>query len=298
MGHLVNPISYRLYNIRYWNNNWFLHNSLNYSYLLNQDIIINKFFKKLFYFYFNITKIGLIFVNLKILRTFNNLNLYLYVHDSFLDLLRLNLRKDASFVRIRRNLVKKIYKKYFSAAAKLKNKRLRLLKRIKKKIVLKFSRKMLFIFLKNKILKKYWSFLKMLLAFHLQKTVPSLCNSKIYILGLSKKNISATVVSEFFFIRLKQYYTIWEVLKNINFLFRPLMRRKIVKGYKIMCSGRFSRKQRTTYNWKSFGSLALSTTKSKLDYSYRSIVLKYSTCTIKVWVRLNKSPKRLVDFVI
>lgn len=62
-------------------------------------------------------------------------------------------------------------------------------------------------------------------------------------------NVNASIISEFFFIRLKQYYTIWEVLKNINFLFRILMRKKkIVRGYKIMCSGRFSRKQRATYN--------------------------------------------------
>lgn len=102
-------------------------------------------------------------------------------------------------------------------------------------------------------------------------------------MGLSKMNVNASIISEFFFIRLKQYYTIWEVLKNINFLFRILMRKKrIVRGYKIMCSGRFSRKQRATYNWKSFGSLALSTVKSKLDYSYRTIALKYSSITIKV----------------
>lgn len=112
-------------------------------------------------------------------------------------------------------------------------------------------------------------------------------------------NVNANIISEFFFIRLKQYYTIWEVLKNINYLFKILMRKKkIVKGYKITCSGRFSRKQRATYSWKSFGSLALSTMKSKLDYSYRTIALKYSSCTIKVWVRLNKKRNKLVDFII
>lgn len=96
-------------------------------------------------------------------------------------------------------------------------------------------------------------------------------------------NVNANIISEFFFIRLTQYYTIWEVLRNINFLFKSLMRgKRLVKGYKITCSGRFSRKQRTTYSWKAFGSLAFSTVKSKLDYSYKTIALKYSACTIKV----------------
>jgi ribosomal protein S3 len=77
-----------------------------------------------------------------------------------------------------------------------------------------------------------------------------------------------------------------------------MKKKRIVKGYKITCSGRFSRKQRATYSWKSFGSLAFSTVKSKLDYSYRTIALKYSSCTIKVWVRLGKKHKNLVDFVV
>lgn len=91
------------------------------------------------------------------------------------------------------------------------------------------------------------------------------------------------MISEFILIRLKQYYTVWEVLKNISFLFKILMYRKgLVKGYKITCSGRFSRKQRTTFSWRKFGNLSFSSMKSRLDYSYRSLALKYSTVTIKV----------------
>lgn len=175
--------------------------------MLNQDILISRFLKKLFYFYFNTTEIGLIFVNLKVLRTFNNLNLYLYIHDSFLDLLLLNLKKDTSFLKIRKDLVKRLSKKYLTASTKLKNKGV-LLNRVKKRIVLKISRKILLIFLKNKILKKHWSFFKELLNLHLRRVTLSFHNNKIFILGLSKKNINAAIVSEFFFIRLRQYYTI------------------------------------------------------------------------------------------
>ena len=71
-----------------------------------------------------------------------------------------------------------------------------------------------------------------------------------------------------------------------------MYKNSIVKGYKIACSGRFSRKQRTTYTWKVFGSLATSSIKSNLDYDYRTISLKYSACTVKVWVRLNISNRK------
>lgn len=304
MGHVVNPISFRLYNIRYWNNNWFTYNNSNYSYLSNQDILLQRFFKRIFSFTLDSTFMGLVFVNLKILRSFNSLSLYIYIHDSFLDLLFFGLKKHARFLRIKKSLNRVMYHKKYRkklvktlSGAKNIGKTLRLLKRRK---LLRYSRKLFFLFLKNKILNIFWRFFKTAMLFHLKRFFPSL-KTDIFIMGLSKKHVNASIVSEFFFIRLKQYYTIWEVLKNINFLFRGLMKKKkrFVKGYKIMCCGRFSRKQRTTYNWKSFGSLALSTVKSRLDYSYRTIALKYSSCTIKVWVRLGKTKRRkLYDFVV
>ena len=300
MGHIVNPISYRLYNIRYWNNNWFLSNPLNYSYILNQDILLRSFFTKIFRFYFNMTSAGVIFVNLKIIRSFKDLFLYIYIHDSFLDLLFYNLKKNRRFVMMRKLLARKFYRKYRKIVRKKYKvlKRLKLITFLKKKLVLKYGKKLFFLFIKNKILKFYWFNFKDVALSYLKRLSSGSFN-KIFILGLSKMNVNANIISEFFFIRLTQYYTIWEILKNINFLFRTLMRKKrLVKGYKITCSGRFSRKQRATYTWKSFGSLAFSTVKSKLDYSYRTIALKYSSCTIKVWIRLGKRKKNFVDFVI
>lgn len=298
MGHVINPISYRLYNIRYWNNNWFV-NNLNYSYLINQDILIYRFFRKFLMTQLDSTSIGVIFVNLKIIRSFNNISLYFYIHDSFLDLLFFNLKKNARFVLIRRLFNKRFYKKYRRSLRQTKKFQTRLFAVLKKKVILKYSRKLFFLFIKNRILKTYWDSFKMLSLFYLKKFNKSDFFSQIFIIGLSKMNVNANIISEFFFIRLTQYYTIWEVLRNINFLFKSLMKgKKLVKGYKITCSGRFSRKQRATYSWKAFGSLAFSTVKSKLDYSYKTIALKYSSCTIKVWVRLGKKKTNLADFVI
>lgn len=86
MGHIINPLSYRLYNTRYWNNSWSIFEKNNYSYLLTQDLILDNFCKKVLIKYFNSVNLGLIFLNLKIIRCFESINLYLYVHDSLLDL--------------------------------------------------------------------------------------------------------------------------------------------------------------------------------------------------------------------
>lgn len=138
MGHVINPISYRLYNIRYWNNNWF-NSGINYSYLVNQDILIDRLVKKLFTSYLDSTNVGVIFVNLKIIRFFDNLSLYIYIHDSFFDLLFFNLKKNARFLLIKRLFSKKFYKKYRRAIRINKQLQSRLFIILKKKIILKYS---------------------------------------------------------------------------------------------------------------------------------------------------------------
>jgi hypothetical protein len=85
MGHIVNSVSYRLGNNRYFNNAWFVHNHFNYSYLANQDILIQCFLKRIFG-YKSIALRGFILSNVKILRTFNSLDIYIHVHDSCFEL--------------------------------------------------------------------------------------------------------------------------------------------------------------------------------------------------------------------
>jgi hypothetical protein len=149
---------------------------------------------------------------------------------------------------IKKLFSRKFYKKYRRILRLYKQPKTKLFRLLKKKIILKYSRKLFFLFIKNRILKIYWDIFKSLISFYSKKFHPSAFNN-IFILGLSKMNVNSNIISEFFFIRLTQYYTIWEVLKNINFLFKILMKKKrIVKGYKITCSGRFSRKQRATYS--------------------------------------------------
>lgn len=85
MGHIVNSVSYRLGNNRYFNNVWFINSSFNYSYLANQDIFIQRFFNSILG-HKGVALKGLILSNVKIIRIFNSLNIYVHVHDSCFEL--------------------------------------------------------------------------------------------------------------------------------------------------------------------------------------------------------------------
>jgi ribosomal protein S3 len=59
-------------------------------------------------------------------------------------------------------------------------------------------------------------------------------------------------------------------------------------GFKIKCSGRFSRKQRASSYWFSLGSVPLNSVTATIDYSMYTVPLANSAITIKVWIhRMN-----------
>jgi ribosomal protein S3 len=63
-------------------------------------------------------------------------------------------------------------------------------------------------------------------------------------------------------------------------------------GYKFHFVGRFTRKQQSANLWYVKGSMPYSFAKAKLDYAIYSIIMRYSVCTVKVWLyRSQKSPK-------
>jgi ribosomal protein S3 len=62
----------------------------------------------------------------------------------------------------------------------------------------------------------------------------------------------------------------------------------LMHGYKFHFVGRFTRKQQSANLWFTKGVLPYSSAKIKLDYSFYSVVLRYSVCTIKVWLYKSK----------
>jgi hypothetical protein len=80
MAHLVNPISFRLNHVRYWNNAWCTSNNFNYSYLNIQDYYIYTYIN--FFFLTHKYLLGEILLeNIKSIRVNRVLNIYIYIRD-------------------------------------------------------------------------------------------------------------------------------------------------------------------------------------------------------------------------
>jgi hypothetical protein len=57
-----------------------------------------------------------------------------------------------------------------------------------------------------------------------------------------------------------------------------------VLGFKLQLAGRFVKTQRAAYVWRSKGALLRRTYRSRLDYSWKSVVMKYGVVCFKVWL--------------
>ena len=98
--------------------------------------------------------------------------------------------------------------------------------------------------------------------------------------------INAKVVSLFITIRLKQHYRINPLTKQLKNYFRLSASR--IRGWKIMCAGRFSRKEIASFIVYKGGAFGFSVVNAFLDYHFSKVILKYSVCGIKVWLVLRK----------
>jgi hypothetical protein len=131
--------------------------------LFIQDILLSIFLKKLLLKYIGITKVGLIFVNTKIIRYYNNINIYLNIHDSFLDLFFYNYKKKKPIYKLKKKLYTKFNKKYRTIFQKVYQSKKFKKKLQKKQILHKFLikkrnnilRNFLRIFVKQKFLKSF-----------------------------------------------------------------------------------------------------------------------------------------------
>lgn len=105
--------------------------------------------------------------------------------------------------------------------------------------------------------------------------------------------------------RVKHYknFTVSTFFDNLKFrfkrnkgnIFRSLMPtiltlnkmyyKKLINGYKIICNGRFSRRQRSSKKIFQKGRVSLSTLNAKIEYVYKSVVLRNSLCGFKLYVQ-------------
>jgi hypothetical protein len=73
----------------------------------------------------------------------------------------------------------------------------------------------------------------------------------------------------------------------LNDIISPIVRisLKHYRGFRIVCRGRFTRAQIATERVYRRGALRLSSSATPVSYGQRSVVLKYGTCNLKIWLR-------------
>ena len=99
---------------------------------------------------------------------------------------------------------------------------------------------------------------------------------------ISGSYLTPNVILNYLIIQLKKRFNLFEV---INPLIITLLRYTYnLVGFKLMCCGRFTRKQIATYYWNLKGKISSSTTTSLIDYSQGIVILKNSLCGIKIWL--------------
>lgn len=62
------------------------------------------------------------------------------------------------------------------------------------------------------------------------------------------------------------------------------MRDRVLQGYRIKFSGRYSRKQKKVVIINGFGTFSRSSIESRLDYAFSTARLRFSTSGVKVWL--------------
>lgn len=105
----------------------------------------------------------------------------------------------------------------------------------------------------------------------------------VYFVIRKSEDISASSIIYFILGKIANYYKLSSIINSITKILQLYIKYNLIFGYKILCMGRFSRKDRASYIWRSF-KIPLNTKFSAIDFSWRNIILKYSICIIKVWI--------------
>lgn len=121
----------------------------------------------------------------------------------------------------------------------------------------------------------------------------NLSKLKIVLKKLEVSDLNATVLSKYLTIRLRQRFQLKEALMP---MLRHLSNNKYVRGFRIVCAGRFTRKEIALYDLRTYSSVPFSGVTSRMDFSLSEVVLKYSICGIKVWLHKNVLSER--DFIV
>lgn len=307
MGHLINPISNRLSINTFWNSNWVLVNNFNYINLFKKDYLLfqflNWFTKKSKFGKFNI-----IISHYKIYRIYKNVYINFYYYNAGLEEKKfrfqvyflLNLLKQKQFNilekanhtdnnKVSRKIILRRNQKGGVVGQKFGIKNFDFSKKISSDKI----KSLYTYFIKTLISYLYWYLLNKSLGFYLKKLALNSDNYHFNVYSLDFLNVTSDVIATYISLKLQQKYSLNWVLRPILKDLSTKIKKRIFLGFKIVCSGRFTRKQIATYSWTKKGSLRLNNFSNLVKYSESSVRLKYGLCGIKVWLNYGNNDQNL-----
>lgn len=111
---------------------------------------------------------------------------------------------------------------------------------------------------------------------------------EVYFLNASKSVfLEASSILDFIMNFLKRRRRITKINKlfyRIIRILRFFRARYRLRGFKLLLAGRFLRRDRATYIWRTRGGVPLGSKLSKIDYAVRTIQMKYSKPIVKLWI--------------
>lgn len=294
MGHLVNPIGFRLGIIRFWTAECCSYSNkyVNFLFFFNLAIekyLLLKYCQKKF-----ITSRQIFLTSIKLIYHIKSVYCVFYFYNMFFEstrpfqkqffLLR-KLKKNKKFISLLNQLIILINKSSFIRAG------------IVDLVFISYYVISLIIFpiklCRSSKVSSDVSYEDAMINFtkycRIVKTHLFLLNKRCYfpvlkflLIKKNDYNVNARLVALYIKMRFQQRYQMKSILRPA---FKWIRELNTIKGFKVACSGRISRKQRATYYWKSGGSLGYGNPKVMLDYAFESVPLRFGTCGIKVWLR-------------
>jgi len=133
---------------------------------------------------------------------------------------------------------------------------------------------------------KIFNLLQKIFNYSLYKILKKKVNVRIFL--LNNKTLNPIIISRYIVNQLLQYNSLNEVIFPLINIFNN---NQNINGYKIMCNGRFTKRQRASHTIYKEGKLNFSTVTSLLEYNYLPVTLKYGVGGVKVWILKNTVEK-------
>lgn len=106
-------------------------------------------------------------------------------------------------------------------------------------------------------------------------------NFNYYMTPVQYPLAEAPFLTHFYMKKLSRDYSVFNLNKAIKTEYKKL---EYVRGLKLRASGRFTKRQRATFEKGQVGRIPLNTLSIPISYDVKSIPLKYGASTVKIWI--------------